>query len=214
MNAASGRSDGADEGVLGEIEQDLVHRPRRAAGGIDPHHPRRHAGHRGSRRHRAQHHRPRCYACIVADDDIAQELRSRADYDAGADFRMPFGRFDARAAQRHVLLDGHVVADHRRLAHHQTGGVVEEDAAPEPGRRMDIGLKYLRAAALQVLAEVALAVQPQPVGQPVRLDGVEALDPTSTVRLRNLLINKEKSRFKVDCGANGEFPRVSRSTIA
>ena len=41
---------------------------------------------------------------------------------------------------------------------------------------MDVGLEHLGGAALQIEGEITLAVAPQPMGQPVRLDGVEALE--------------------------------------
>ena len=54
--------------------------------------------------------------------------------------------------------------------------MVEEDAAADPGGRMDVGLEHLGGAALQVEREVLPAVLPQPMRQPVRLDGMEALE--------------------------------------
>jgi hypothetical protein len=41
---------------------------------------------------------------------------------------------------------------------------------------MDVGLEDRRGAALQVEREVAPPLVPQPVREPVRLDGVEALE--------------------------------------
>ena len=82
----------------------------------------------------------------------------------------------AGAAERHVVQDRHVVLDHRGLADHQAGRVVEEDAAADARRRMDVGLEHRRGTALQVVGEVLAALAPQPVRQPVRLDGVEALE--------------------------------------
>ena len=46
-------------------------------------------------------------------------------------FGMAVAGFLAGAAERHVVQHRHVVVDHRGLAHHKAGGVVEEDAAAD-----------------------------------------------------------------------------------
>ena len=74
------------------------------------------------------------------------------------------------------MQDGDVVLDHRGRAHHDAGGVIEEHAAPDPGCGMDIGLEHLRGPALEIEREVAPALAPVPVGEPVGLDRVEALE--------------------------------------
>ena len=81
----------------------------------------------------------------------------------------------AGAAERHAVQHRHVVADRRGLADHEAGGVIEEDAAADLGRRMDVALEHRRRAALQVIGEILAALVPEPVRQPMRLDGVEAL---------------------------------------
>ena len=73
------------------------------------------------------------------------------------------------------MQDRDVVVDHRGLADHEAGGVVEEDAAADRGRRMDVALEHRRRAALQIEREVLAALAPQPMRQPMGLDGVEAL---------------------------------------
>ena len=67
----------------------------------------------------------------MADLDIAENFRAGADHHAVADFRMAVPVFLAGAAERHVLQDRDVVLDHRGLADHEAGGVVEEDAAAD-----------------------------------------------------------------------------------
>jgi hypothetical protein len=54
--------------------------------------------------------------------------------------------------------------------------VIEEDAAADARRRVDVGLEHLRGAALQVERKILAPVVPEPMGEPVRLDGVEALE--------------------------------------
>ena len=54
--------------------------------------------------------------------------------------------------------------------------MVEENAAPDPGRRMHVRLERLRGPALQVERKVLPAPLPEPVSQAVRLKGVKALE--------------------------------------
>ena len=67
----------------------------------------------------------------MPDFDIAEDLGAGADHHAAADLRMAVAVFLAGAAERHVLQDRDVVLDHRRLADHEAGGVIEEDAAAD-----------------------------------------------------------------------------------
>ena len=136
---------------------------------------RRHARHGHVVRHRLEHHRSRRDARAVADLDIADDAGARADQHAVADLRMAVAVILAGAAERDAVQHRDVVADHRGLADHEAGGVIEEDAAADLGGRMDVALEHRRRAALQVIGEVLAALVPQPVRQPVGLDGVEAL---------------------------------------
>ena len=95
---------------------------------------------------------------------------------AVADLRMAVAALLAGAAERHVLEDRDVVLDDRRATDDEAGGVIEEDAAADRRGRVDVGLEDLRRPALQVEREIVPALPPQPVGQAVRLDGVEALE--------------------------------------
>ena len=110
----------------------------------------------------------------MADLDIADDLGARADQHAVGDLRMAVAVFLAGAAERHVMQHRDVVADHRGLADHEAGGVIEEDAAADLRRRMDVALEHRRRAALQVIREVLAALAPEPVRKPMRLNGVEA----------------------------------------
>ena len=93
-------------------------------------------------RHRLEHHRSRRDARAAADLDIADDVGARADQHAVADLRMAVAVVLAGAAERHVVQHRDVVADRRGLADHQAGGVIEEDAAADLGRRMDVALEH------------------------------------------------------------------------
>ena len=66
----------------------------------------------------------------------------------------------AGAAERHVVQDRDIVLDDRGLADHEAGGVIEEDAAADPGSRIDVALEHRRRAALQIEREVLAALAP------------------------------------------------------
>src|SRR5581483_7662156 len=110
----------------------------------------------------------------MPDFDIAEDLRAGADHDAVADLRMAVAGFLAAAAQGDAVQERNVVFDHRGFTDHQAGGVIEENTAADPRRRMDVALKDRRRAALQVEREVAPTLVPEPVCQPIGLDGMEA----------------------------------------
>ena len=82
--------------------------------------------------------------------------------------------FLAGAAKRYVMQDRNIVLDHRGLAHHKAGGVVEENAAADFRCRIDVALKHRRSTALQIEREILAALAVQPMRQAMRLDGVEA----------------------------------------
>ena len=89
---------------------------------------------------------------------------------------MTISRFLAGAAERHLLQDRHVVLDHRGLADHEAGGVIEEDTTSDAHGRIDIGLEHRRRLALQIIGEVLATPAPQPMGETMGLDRVEALE--------------------------------------
>src|SRR5690242_19373389 len=82
---------------------------------------------------RTDHHRSRPNLGVMPDGDVAQNLRTRADHDVIPDRRMPLAFLLARAAQRHALVEQHVIADLCRLADHHAHAVIDE-AAPADGR--------------------------------------------------------------------------------
>ena len=121
------------------------------------------------------HHRAGGDAGAMADLDIAEDFCAGADHDAVADFGVAVFPFLAGAAQGHVVQYRDIVADLRGLADHKPGGMIEENAAADLGRGMDVALEHRRRAALQIQREIAPALVPQPVHQPVRLDGMKTL---------------------------------------
>ena len=74
------------------------------------------------------------------------------------------------------MQDGDVIADDCRLADHQPGGVVQEDALADACCGVDIGLENARRPALQIKREILAAFLQQPVGKPMGLDGLETLE--------------------------------------
>ena len=102
-----------------------------------------------------EHDRAGGDARAMTDLDIAEDLLgARSDQYAAADFRMAISRLLAGAAERHLLQDRHVILDDRGLADHDAGGVIEEDAASDAHRWIDVGLEYRRRLALQIIGEV------------------------------------------------------------
>ena len=78
----------------------------------------------------------------MADLDVAEDLGAGADQHAAADLRVTVTAGLAGAAERHTVQDRHIVLDDGRLADHQAGGVVEEDALADARGRIDVGLEH------------------------------------------------------------------------
>src|SRR5207247_412292 len=87
-----------------------------------------------------------------ADPHRAQDGRARVDDDAALDVGMAFPPLDDPAlgitgeverAERHALVDGHLVPDLARLTDHDPGPVVDEEAPPDarPGMDVDAGTR-------------------------------------------------------------------------
>src|ERR1700674_4484080 len=111
----------------------------------------------------------------MTDLDIAQDLGARAYQYSAADFWMAVAGLFPGTAERHAMQHRNVVLDHRSLADHQARGMVEEDAAPDAGIGMNVALEDGGGAALQIEREIHAPFAPQPMRQPMRLDGMEAL---------------------------------------
>ena len=74
----------------------------------------------------------------VADRDRSQQLRPGADRHVVAQGRVALAGLQARAPERHALIEGHAVADLCRLADHDSRAVVDEELRADPGRGMDL----------------------------------------------------------------------------
>ena len=99
-----------------------------------------------------------------------EHLRARADDDVVANGRVTLSANARRrvgAAQRHILVDGHVVADLRSLADHREA-VVDEEVAADLRARVDVDRgQEARDMVHEAREEVELAF-PQPVADAVK----------------------------------------------
>ena len=82
------------------------------------------------------------------------------------------GRRDA--AQRHVVIERHVVADFRRFADDHTHAVVHEEPLADARRGMDFDTRQEAAGMRNHTPEHAPAAPPKPARQTVRGNGVKA----------------------------------------
>src|SRR5207248_11339914 len=101
----------------------------------------------------------------LADLDRPQHLRARANDHAVVQAGMPLSANTLRrvgAAERHVLVNGDVVADLGRFANHAEA-MVEKEALADPGTRMDVDAgQETREVVHQPGNEIELSF-PQPV---------------------------------------------------
>src|SRR6185295_7230400 len=126
----------------------LVHHARRLRTASLADDPRGHARHGRVVWHRLEHDGARGNARAMTDLDGADDLGTGAEHDTTPDLRVAVAMVLAGAAQCHVMQNGDVILDLRGLADHQPGRVVEEDAATNLRRRMDVGLEHGGGAAL------------------------------------------------------------------
>ena len=82
----------------------------------------------------------------------------------------------AGTAEGHRVQDGYVVLHHRRFADDDAGGMVEQDAAADRRRRMDVHAEADADLALEEQGQRVAPLPPQPVRHPVRLQGMETLE--------------------------------------
>ena len=101
-------------------------------------HVRRHAHHGRIRRHIPHHHRPRTHPRILPNRDVAQNLCAAADEHPIQQRRMPLALLVPRAAQRHTLVERHIVAHNRGLANHHPRAVVDKHTPPNLRSRMNL----------------------------------------------------------------------------
>jgi hypothetical protein len=74
----------------------------------------------------------------VADLDRPEQLRAGPDHHLVPDRRVALPARKAGAAQRHALIHGHVIAHVGGLADHHSRAVVDEEAAADARRRVDL----------------------------------------------------------------------------
>ena len=68
----------------------------------------------------------------------AQHLSACADHDAVTQGRMPLARRPGNAAEGHLVIERHVVADHRGLADDNAHAVVDEEAPADLRAGVDL----------------------------------------------------------------------------
>ena len=109
-------------------------------------------------------HADRCHVCrdiaqnyatgtnlgAFANFDVTEDFSSGADEHPRADFGMAVALLIASTAQGDFVEDGDIVLNHCRLTNNNAGGVVDQDAAANLGRWMDVHGKGFRNQALQV----------------------------------------------------------------
>src|SRR4029450_10478684 len=120
----------------------LIHGARGLGATGLTHDPGRHAGDRDIVGYRFYDDRAGSNARAMANFDIAENLCAGADHYAAADFRVAVLLLLSRTAQRHIVQERHVVLNDRGFTHHNACSVIEEYAAVNFRRRIDIALKY------------------------------------------------------------------------
>ena len=104
--------------------------------------------------------------------------------------------FLAGTAQGHALQQGDVVADDGGFADHHAGAVVQHHALADARGRVDVGAGDFGDAVLQEQRQGFTLFAPQPVGDALALDGVEALE----IQQRGGVV--VASRIAVETGAD------------
>ena len=96
------------------------------------------ADHRGVGRDVGDHDAVGADLGAVADRDRPEQLGARPDRHVVLHGRVALAGGEARAAERHALIERDVVADLRRLADHDADAVVDEQAVADLRGRMDL----------------------------------------------------------------------------
>src|SRR5262245_39114975 len=127
-----------------------------------------HAHDNGVGRDLPHHDRAGADAAPVADLEPADDLGTRPDHDVVAEGGMALLTLEAGAAQRHSLQQGHVLTDLGRLPDHHTHAVIDEEARPELGRRVDLDPGQESREVHEPPRENLPAPVPQPMGGAVK----------------------------------------------
>src|SRR5215472_5846791 len=154
------------------VRQEVAH-------GLGGHRPRGTHGLRGdahhgdARRHFRQHHGVGAHAGVAPDREASEDLRPRAD-----DYAVRQGRVALPVVQRgstegHALVERHVVPDLRSLPDHHAHAVVDEEASPDLGARMDLDSGQETPQMRDEPSQEEPFPNPEPVRDPVEQYRVE-----------------------------------------
>jgi hypothetical protein len=172
-------------------------------GGPAPGDLRRDADHGGASRHVGQHDGIGPHPGAPAEGDRPEDLGAGADDHVVLQRRVPLGvalrgRIDGRrdAAERHVMVERHVVAHLGGLADDHAQPMVDEQALADPRAGMDLDAGQDAAEIRHEPGHQLKSQLPQPVRQPVEHHGVEAGIGEDDLKLR--------ARSRVALHAGGE----------
>ena len=84
-----------------------------------------HAGHRAIGLDTLEHDTACTNARPLTDGNVSKQLSVGTDIDASADFRVTIAAFFPSTSKRNSVQHRHVIADDRRLADHDTCGVID-----------------------------------------------------------------------------------------
>src|SRR5947207_6011414 len=117
----------------------------------------------GMRGHRVNHHRAGTDPAVTADRDGAEHGRACADQHPVLDRGVAFPLLDAGSSQGHPLIQGHIVANLRRLTDDHAHTVVNEQAPADPSPGMDLDASPEAGPMAENACQRRQAVGPQPV---------------------------------------------------
>ncbi len=140
---------------------------------VQAHDARRHADRRRIGGHLVQHHGPRGHAGVVAHPERPQDFGARPHQHVVAEGRVALAVVLARAAERHALVQGAVVADFGRFADDHAHAVVDEQPLPDFGARVDFDSRLMPRALGDIPRDELVPVRKEPVRPAVRPHGLE-----------------------------------------
>jgi len=110
----------------------------------------------------------------LADGDVTEQGRVRADRHAVLDGRVPFLPTHRRPAERDAVVDEHVVADLGRLADDDPGAVVDEQPLADGRGRVNFDAGQEAGELRQRPRREPVVPVPEDVGDAIQPDGVDA----------------------------------------
>src|SRR5690606_3057756 len=117
----------------------------------------------------------RADAAVLPDDDVAEDLRARADDHTVTQRRVALApALEAGAAERHPVVQRAVLTDHGGLADDDAHAVVDEEARPDLRAGVDLNAGQEASDLRDGPPQQLEVVFPQPVCDPVGPDGVQA----------------------------------------